>query len=217
MKYLLRSTAALLTAALALSGCGGGDTQVATPSPSPATSPSVPSPAASPPIPLPNPPSPTATPTPSPSPTPSPTAEGKQVYREPSGAFEIALPQGYTYQRTPSGITFTSAQRQFGGSVDFGSAQGKQLSTQQLEAALKQEYENRLDDVSWQNSQIQPDGSIRLDWVGRDTGGNDLDAVSFVEQRGDTIYILNLFGINKPYNEFNADAEAIVSGYRVRQ
>jgi hypothetical protein len=53
--------------------------------------------------------------------------------------------------------------------------------------------------------------------VGRDTDGNDLDAISFVEQRGDTIFILNLYGINKAYADYNSDAETIVGSYRVRQ
>jgi len=44
-----------------------------------------------------------------------------------------------------------------------------------------------------------------------------LDAVSFVEQRGDTIYILNLFGVNKSYQDYNSDAEKIVGSYRVKQ
>jgi hypothetical protein len=138
-------------------------------------------------------------------------------YEDPNDLFQISFPAGYTHQETGSGIAFVSSDKGFGGTVDFGSAQGQQLNTTALEEALKAEYENRLEDVAWQGSQIQPDGSVRVDWVGRDTDGNDLDAVSFVEQRGDTIYILNLYGINKAYADYNADAETIVSTYRVRQ
>lgn len=160
----------------------------------------------------------------SPSPTqPSPAAQapspatGSQTYRQADGLFEISFPEGYTYQETGSGITFVSGDQQFGGSVDFGSADGQQLNQQQLEESLKSEYEKRLQEVTWQGSEVQPDDSIRVDWVGKDPNGNQLDAVSFVEQRGDTIFILNLFGINKPYQDYNDDAQSIVSTYRVKQ
>jgi hypothetical protein len=153
----------------------------------------------------------------SPSPAEAPAASGATNYQEPNDLFQISFPEGYTHQETGSGIAFVSADKGFGGSVDFGSAQGEQLNTTALEEALKEEYQNRLEDVAWQGSQIQPDGSIRVDWVGRDTDGNDLDAISFVEQRGDTIFILNLYGINKAYADYNADAETIVGSYRVRQ
>lgn len=149
---------------------------------------------------------------------PEPEASaGGQTYREKDGLFEISLPAGYNFQETGSGVAFVSSDQSFGGSVDFGSAQGNQLDNSQLENALKAEYEKRLNQVTWQASEVQPDGSVRVDWVGQDTDGNTLDAVSFVEQRGDTIFILNLFGINKAYQDYNSDAEAIVSSYKVRQ
>ncbi|HEY9629697.1 MAG TPA: hypothetical protein V6C84_20525 [Coleofasciculaceae cyanobacterium] len=140
-----------------------------------------------------------------------------QTYREPSGLFEISFPAGYTYEQTGSGIAFTSTDERFGGSVDYGSAQGNVIGLEQLEASLKSEYEKRLSDLVWQGSSPQPDGSLRIDWTGRDAQGNALDAVSFVEQRGDTIFILNLFGVNAPYQDYNNDAEVIVGSYRVRQ
>ena len=138
-----------------------------------------------------------------------------QTYREPSGLFAISLPTGYSYAQTGSGISFSSADQRFGGSVDYGSAQGNVLSIAQLEASLKSEYEKRLSDLVWQGSSSQPDGSLRVDWTGRDSEGNTLDAVSFVEQRGDMIFILNLFGVNANYQDYNADAEVIVGGYQV--
>lgn len=158
-----------------------------------------------------------STPTDKASPTEAPAVGTPETYREQSGLFEIAFPEGYTHQDTGSGVAFVSGDESFGGSVDFGSAQGNTLDNAQLEAALKTEYEKRLEDVTWQGTEEQPDGSIRVDWVGTDKEGNDLDAVSFVEQRGDNIFILNLFGINKAYQDYLPDAEAIVSSYRVRQ
>jgi hypothetical protein len=204
MKKIFSVTSLLLASVLTLSAC---TKQTATETPSPAAS--SPTPEAS-----------VASASPSPSPEASasvdPTALA-QTYKEKDGLFEISFPEGYKYQETGSGIAFVSGDEKFGGSVDFGSAQGGQLSTKQLEDSLKSEYEKRLEQVAWQGSEIQPDGSIRVDWIGRDKEGNDLDAVSFVEQRGDNVFILNLFGVNKPYQDYGADAEAIVGSYRVRQ
>lgn len=161
--------------------------------------------------------SPPIVPSPSPTvaPSVSPTPQQSQQYREKSGLFQIAFPKGYTHKTTGSGVAFVSADQGFAGAIDFGSAEGKQLSTQQLEASLKAEFTNRLKEVKWQTAQVQPDGSLRLDWTGKDKTDNALDAVSIVEQRGNTIFVLNLFGVNKPYQNYNADAEALVNSYKV--
>ena len=152
------------------------------------------------------------------SPPPSPSAPAQaQTYRDKNGLFEITLPQGYVYQDTGSGIAFVSGDQGFAGAVDYGAAQASQLTPQQLESALKTEYENRLSQVSWQKTELQSDGSVRVDWTGKDKQGNTLDSVSFAEQRGDTIFILNLFGVNKPYQNYQRDAEAIVNSYKVKQ
>lgn len=144
------------------------------------------------------------------------SSDTPQVYREPNGLFEISLPSDYKFEETGSGIAFASGDEGFAGSVDYGSAQGQTLTNEDMEAALKSEYEERLKEVTWQGSEVQPDGSVRVDWVGTDPQGNQLDAISFVEQRGDTIYILNLFGVNQAYQNYNQDAEVIVGSYRVR-
>lgn len=202
MSYPFRLIFLLVTAAFALAACNKG-VNTATAGDAIATSAS---PQAS--------PSPSATATASPSPSPSATS---RVYKDKDGLFEITFPEGYTHQETGSGVTFTSKDQGFVGAVDYGSAQGDQLNKNQLETALKKEYESRLKKVEWQQSKPQPDGSIRIDWVGQDQKGNQLDAVSFVEQHGDTIFILNLFGVNKPYQDYNKDAEAIVNSYHVKK
>ncbi|MDX2214923.1 MAG: hypothetical protein SFY66_16670 [Oculatellaceae cyanobacterium bins.114] len=211
MKKSSLLTALFLVTALMLSACGS-QSQTADKPPAPTTasaSPSVPAPETS------------VAASPSPSVAASPetpaAATTTETYREKDGLFEISFPEGYTHQDTGSGVAFVSSDQGFGGSVDFGSAQGNQLDNTQLEAALKTEYEKRLNQVTWQGSEEQPDGSIRVDWVGTDKDGNELDAVSFVEQRGDNVFILNLFGINKAYQDYLPDAEAIVGSYRVRQ
>lgn len=188
----------LLGSASILPGCSRQpkEVEVPIPSPSPSIALSSPSPSV----------------TSSASPTPN-----LQIYREKkSGLFEIAFPKGYSHKTTSSGVAFVSTDQGFAGAVDFSSAEGKQLTTQQLETALKTEFTNRLQTVSWQNSQVQADGSLRLDWTGKDKTGSNLDAVSIVEQRGNYIFVLNLFGVNKPYQNYNADAETIVNNYKIQ-
>lgn len=205
--------ALLVTAALTLAACGRTNVAESTapaasaPAESPTTAASPPAP-----VPLPN-----GEASPSPQASAPANTGGGQTYRQAQGLFEISFPTGYTFRETNSTLTFASGDGGFGGVVEYGSAEGKRLTTQQLEDALKQGYEDRLEEVSWQASQLQPDGSVRVDWIGRDKEGRDLDAISFIEQRGDTIFILNLFGVDKPYNDYNDDAEAIVGTYRVKQ
>ena len=168
--------------------------------------------------------SPSATPSASTSPSveasasPS-TTELKQTYQEAEGAFQISFPESYLYEKTQTGVIFHSKDQAFRGEVVFGSAQGEKYSNQQLETFLKEAYrENlKLTEVDWQQTEAQPDGSLRIDWVGKDPQGNVLDAESFIEQRGDTIYILTLSGVNKPYQNYSADAQAIVSSYQTRK
>ncbi|MBD2461803.1 hypothetical protein H6G89_12160 [Oscillatoria sp. FACHB-1407] len=212
MKKSSLLTSLLLIATLTISACGS-QTAEKPPTPTTAASPASPAPEAS----IAASPSPAAEASPEASPEAPAAAETAETYREKDGLFEISFPEGYTHQDTGSGVAFVSGDQGFGGSVDFGSAQGNQLNNTQLEEALKTEYEKRLEQVTWQGSEEQPDGSVRVDWVGTDQQGNELDAVSFVEQRGDNIFILNLFGINKAYQDYQPDAEAIVSSYRVRQ
>jgi hypothetical protein len=132
------------------------------------------------------------------------------------GRFELAVPPGYTVVNTPTGISFTSPDGQFGGMVDRGSAQGQQLSLLDLEAALKHEYEQRLAQVTWQGSYVHRQGGVRIDWLGYDTFGNQLDAISFIEQRGNTIFVLSLWAINAAYSAYNDDADAIFATYRIQ-
>ncbi len=149
-------------------------------------------------------------------PPPAATAT-PHTYRNTQNLFEISLPEGYSHRETSSGIIFASPDDGFGGAVDFSTAQGQQFSAEQLEAALKQEYTKRLKQIAFQKSQIQEDGSMRVDWLGRNSDGQNLDAVSFVEQRGDHVFILTLFGVNKPYGNYNDDAGKIVDSYRIRK
>lgn len=189
----------LLLAGMAVSACSPGE-----PVSQSTSSPASPTPLPS----LPPPPTPLA--------SPSPASPVSQTYRDPKGQFEISFPRGYTHKGTGTGVAFVSADQGFAGAVDYGSAEGRQLTSEQLETALKTEYQTRLQEVTWQATKVQPDGSVRIDWVGKDDNNNMLDAVSIVEQRGNTIYVLNLLGVNQPYQNYNQDAEAIVNSYRIQ-
>ncbi len=221
MKYVSAVTSLLLVSTLTLAGCGGNDSTAEDPTTGDSTTTETPTetPAGE---------APTADAPAGDTPAETPTAEapdtpaaeapaGSQVYEEPNGLFEVAFPSGYEFQETGSGVVFVSADDQFGGSIDFGPAQGQQLTDEQLETGLKQEYETRLTEVEWQGTEVQPDGSLRLDWIGTDPQGNVLDSVSFVEQRGDNIFILNLHGINAQYANYNTDAQTIVNAYRINE
>ncbi|WAL60206.1 hypothetical protein [Thermocoleostomius sinensis] len=151
--------------------------------------------------------------------SPPPSTELTQTYEEPQGSFTISFPQGYQFEQSDKGVIFRSEDEAFRGEVVFGSAQGGKYTSDQLESFLKEAYRTnlKLTEVEWQKTETQPDGSLRIDWVGKDPQGNVLDAESFIEQRGDTIYILTLSGINKPYLDYLTDAQAIVNSYRVRE
>lgn len=199
--YVVRLIPLLLSPVLLLAACGK-------------TSPisdNVPSPAATP-VASTSPSSPAASPSPG-------TSTLKQTYQEANGAFAIGFPDGYVYQKTATGVVFHSKDEAFRGEVVFGSAQGGKYTNEQLETFLKEAYKAnlKLTEVEWQQTEKQSDGSLRIDWVGKDPQGNTLDAESFIEQRDDTIYILTLSGVNKSYKDYFADAEAIVSSYQVKE
>jgi uncharacterized lipoprotein len=202
MTHTVRVMTLLLLSALILAACGKPNvTNSIQPSPATAASPS-------------------ATPVPSASASPEATnPELTQTYKEPAGSFEISFPKNYQYEQAETGVIFRSGDQAFRGEVVFGSSQGEKYTSQQLESFLKEAYRTnlKLTEVEWQKTESQPDGSLRIDWIGKDPQGNQLDAESFIEQRGDTIYILTLSGINKPYLDYLADAQAIVSSYRVRE
>lgn len=201
MNYAVRLLPLLLFSALTLAACGKGSPVVSNPSPA-AT--------------------PVASTSPAAEPSASPSTEAtnlKQTYQEAAGAFKISFPEDYLYEKTDSGVVFHSKDEAFRGEVVFGSAQGSKYSNEELEKFLKEAYKQnlKLTEVDWQQTEEQSDGSLRIDWVGKDPQGNTLDAESFIEQRGDTIYILTLSGINKAYKDYFADAQAIVGSYQVKE
>ena len=139
------------------------------------------------------------------------------TYKSPNGMFEITLPQDYSYQTRDEGIVFISNTGKLGGYVDVRSVKGDRLTTAQLEAFVKQDYAQTLDQVAWQGVELQADGSIRIDWIGRDKDGNDLDASTFIEQQGDHVLTLAIYAINASYDDYRGDIKTVLQNYVVRK
>ncbi len=141
-----------------------------------------------------------------------------EIYQDPNGWFALALPKGYDTEATEQGLTFRSPDQGFGGTIRYLTQQEQNLEPAELESVLKEELAGQLDKVSWQQSaQPQADESLRLDWTGLDPEGNALDAVSFIEQHGTTLFLMTAHGINQPYLNYNSDARIIAGTYVVRR
>jgi hypothetical protein len=145
-------------------------------------------------------------------PTIPPKANGK-TYKEPNGAFQISFPKGYEYRETGSGIKFTSPDKEFKGFVDFAKTDGA-LNSEKLEGALREYLNSVLQEVKWQNANLETSGRIRVDWTGKSSEGEKIDAISYIEQRNNTIYILSFYGVNQAFDLYRNDAVAIVRSYR---
>jgi|GEM_PF-2203509 hypothetical protein len=139
--------------------------------------------------------------------------EGK-TYRHPEGIFEISFPQHYAHQPQANGVSFLSANGEFGGEVTYFEMQ-ETLTIDDLEELYRQRSQAAFREIAWQRSELQPDGSVRLDWRGKNASGQDLDAIGYIEQHGDRIYVLNLYGINEAYDIYLEDSRLIVGSYQV--
>lgn len=147
-----------------------------------------------------------------------PLPDNVQIYRDDSGLFALALPTGYDYDTRDNGITFLSDDEGFGGVIQFQTTEVKNITPDSLGDVLQQTLEAQFSDVTWQSElEEQPDGSFRREWKGTNGLGEELDALSFIEQHGTTIYILTAFGIDRPYSEYNDDAEIIAGTYVVQE
>ncbi len=140
-----------------------------------------------------------------------------KTYQGPNDLYTIVFPDNYTYTETDNTVTFTSGDEGFVGFIEVEpAAAGQELTTPQLEEALKAEFENRYQDIEWQGSELQPDESLRLDWTGSDNG-KELDAITFIEQRGDNVFVLTLMGVDTPYSEYETDARDLIGSYNIQQ
>ncbi|MGB3613046.1 MAG: hypothetical protein WBA10_04570 [Elainellaceae cyanobacterium] len=141
-----------------------------------------------------------------------------QIYRDENEMFVLALPKDYTYESSDRSMTFAAPDGGFGGEVDYAAAEAS-LTPPKLEERLKQMLQERFVEVSWEDGSAneQSDGSLRLDWQGISSDGQQLDALSFIEQHGEVVYILTAHGVDRPYKDYNDDARIIVGSYVVRQ
>ncbi|MFO8040848.1 MAG: hypothetical protein R6U67_15540 [Sodalinema sp.] len=139
--------------------------------------------------------------------------DGK-TYRHPEGIFEISFPKHYAHQPQANGVSFLSANGEFGGEVTYFETQ-ETLTIDDLEELYRQRTQTAIREMAWQRSELQPDGSVRLDWRGKNASGQDLDAIGYIEQHGDRVYVLNLYGINESYDIYVEDSRLIVGSYQV--
>ncbi|MEM7773012.1 MAG: hypothetical protein AAGA75_23900 [Cyanobacteria bacterium P01_E01_bin.6] len=147
-----------------------------------------------------------------------PLPDDVQIYRDDSELFALALPAGYSYESIGNGITFLSGDLGFGGIIQYQTTEVTNIAQESLDEVLRQTIETQFSEVSWQSDfQEQADGSFRLDWNAVNAAGKPLDALSFIEQHGETLFILTAYGIDKAYSEYNDDARIIVGTYVVQE
>lgn len=148
----------------------------------------------------------------------APLPEDVQIYRDKDEMFALALPPGYTHEAGDQSVRFTAADDGFGGEVDYSQVE-ETFTRDQLEAQLQRALQERYVDISFAEAgaKEQEDGSLRLSWQGKNSDGAQLDALSFIEQHGQTLYILTAHGINRPYVAYNNDARVIVGSYVVQE
>lgn len=148
----------------------------------------------------------------------TPVPDNVQVYQDDSGMFALALPKGYTHEKTEQGITFTSEDEGFAGEIVYESDASATTNLYALEKQLKDIIEARFGTVDWaHNGQRQPDGSVRLAWETTDEDGRAIDALSFIEVHGQNRFALLLYSVDQVYNDYGDDAKIIAGTYVVRQ
>ncbi len=147
-----------------------------------------------------------------------PLPDDVQIYQDESGLFALALPSDYDYDTRENGITFLSSDKGFGGVIQYQATEVKNITPESLGEVLQQTLEAQFSGVTWQSDlEEQPDGSFRREWTGTNGLGEELDALSFIEQHGTTIYILTAYGIDRAYSAYNSDAEIIAGTYVVQE
>ena len=148
----------------------------------------------------------------------TPVPDNVQVYQDDSGMFALALPTGYTHEKTEQGITFVSEDEGFAGEIVYEADENATSNLYALEQQLKDIVETRFGTVDWEhNGQRQPDGSVRLAWEAEDEEGRAIDALSFIEVHGQNRFALMLYAVDKVYNDYSDDARIIAGTYVVRQ
>lgn len=150
-------------------------------------------------------PAPTAKPTIAPKPTtpPEPTAAPPTSltdYVHPSGLFSLSYPNGWAVSEDESGVTFTDPEANLIVIVDFqdlgrvlDSAEMVDYIDQALNTGLAASYDN----FERSEPQVQPDGSILVEYTFNLTEDTLSYGGSFFEQRGTVFYTLAFIALDE--------------------
>jgi len=149
-------------------------------------------------------PAPTARPTATPQPTtpPEPTAAQPSSltnYTHPSGLFSLSYPNGWAVSEDESGVTFTDPTVSLIIVVDvqdlgrvLDSAEMVDYINEALDAGLAASYDN----FERSDPQVQPDGSILIEYTFNLTEDTLSYGGSFFEQRGTFFYTLAFIALD---------------------
>ena len=141
-----------------------------------------------------------------------------QTYTDPAGLFQLLVPVNYSLETLDgSGVIFSSADQRFQG-VALARVLERQVTSAELESSLKDKLLNtpEIEQVEFQDTFVLSDGTVQVDWVGREAGtGAVIDAASFVSHNGSVYSELNLFGVNSPFSNHVIDAQVILNSFNV--
>lgn len=152
--------------------------------------------------------------TPSSSPAASTDA---QSLTDANGLFQVNLPAGYQTESRADGINLSSTDGSFQGAITAVRAPQKFTADQLIQGFTTQQNSNS----NLQNFQIQKteaiDEGVRIDWVARLTSADsDLDAVTHFLQQGNVVVEVDLFSVNRPFSQQDADeANVILRSLRI--
>lgn len=151
-----------------------------------------------------------------PSGTSSPSS-GTQPLSDPDGLFQVELPAGYQTESRADGINLASADGSFQGAITAVRAPQEFTPEELIQGFTNQQNNNsNLENFTIQNSEAI-EGGVRIDWVARLTSVNsNLDAVTHFLQQGDVVVEVDLFSVDRPFSQQDAEeANAILGSLRI--
>lgn len=140
-----------------------------------------------------------------------------QPLSDANGLFQVNLPQGYQTESRADGINLSSVDGSFQGAITAVHAPQKFTADQLIEGFTNQQNSNsNLQNFTIQNTEAIDEG-VRIDWVARLTSVNsDLDAVTHFLQQGDVVVEVDLFSVDRPFSQQDADeANVILRSLRI--
>lgn len=148
---------------------------------------------------------------------PSESSNGTQPLNDPNGLFQVELPAGYQTESRADGINLASADGSFQGAITAVRAPQEFTTEELIQGFTNQQNNNsNLQNFTIQNSEAI-DGGVRIDWVARLTSvDSDLDAVTHFLQQGDVVVEVDLFSVDRPFSQQDAEeANAILRSLRI--